>query len=146
MPGPAPASSSVVIPNCFGWRGSLVVLDVKGEAFKATGGYRKHTLGHDVYLFDPAAENERTHRWNPLQPVQRDSTSRFDQISRQAFMLFPDFSIGSWSNAEAFWIPSARGAFIAVATLLAETQARTSLSLTCCGCSPAATAGMCWRG
>ena len=114
-------SSSVVIPNCFAWRGSLVVLDVKGEAFKATGGYRKHTLGQDVYLFDPAAENERTHRWNPLQPVQRDSTSRFDQISRQAFMLFPDSSIGSSSNAEAFWIPSARGAFIAVATLLAET-------------------------
>ena len=123
-------SSSVVIPNCFAWRGSLVVLDVKGEAFKATGGYRKHTLGHDVYLFDPAAENERTHRWNPLQPVQRDSTSRFDQISRQAFMLFPDSSIGSSSNAEAFWIPSARGAFIAVATLLAETPARTSPSRT----------------
>ena len=29
-------------------------------------------LGQDVYLFDPAAEDERTHRWNPLQPVQRD--------------------------------------------------------------------------
>jgi type IV secretion system protein VirD4 len=114
-------SSSVVIPNCFAWRGSLVVLDVKSEAFKATAGYRKRVLGQDVYLFDPAAENERTHRWNPLQPVQRDSTSRFDQISRQAFMLFPDSSIGSSSNAEAFWIPSARGAFIAVATLLAET-------------------------
>ena len=114
-------SSSVVIPNCFAWRGSLVVLDVKGEAFKATAGYRKYGLGQDVYLFDPAAENERTHRWNPLQPVQRDSTSRFDQISRQAFMLFPDASVGSSSNADAFWIPSARGAFIAVATLLAET-------------------------
>jgi type IV secretion system protein VirD4 len=114
-------SSSVVIPNAFAWRGSLVVLDVKGEAFKATAGYRRDVLGQDVYLFDPAAENERTHRWNPLQPVQRDSVSRFDQISRQAFMLFPDSTVGSTSNADAFWTPSARGAFTAVATLLSET-------------------------
>jgi type IV secretion system protein VirD4 len=114
-------TSSVVIPNCFSWRGSLVVLDVKGEAFRATAGYRSRVLRQDVYLFDPAAEDERTHRWNPLQPVQRDSLARFDQISRQAFMLFPDSSTGSTSNADAFWTPSARGAFTAVATLLAET-------------------------
>ena len=33
-------SADFVIPNCFAWRGSLVVLDVKGEAFRATAGYR----------------------------------------------------------------------------------------------------------
>jgi type IV secretion system protein VirD4 len=114
-------TSSVVIPNCFAWRGSLVVLDVKGEAFRATAGYRSRVLGQDVYLFDPAAENERTHRWNPLAPVERTSVGRFDQISRQAFMLFPDSTTGGTSNADAFWTPSARGAFTAVATLLAET-------------------------
>jgi type IV secretion system protein VirD4 len=114
-------SSSFVIPNCFSWRGSLVVLDVKGEAFRATAGYRSQVLGQDVYVFDPAAEDERSHRWNPLQPVQRDSVNRFDQISRQAFMLFPEAASGSTSNADAFWTPSARGAFTAVATLLCET-------------------------
>lgn len=114
-------TSSVVIPNCFSWRGSLVVLDVKGEAFRATAGYRSRVLGQEVYLFDPTAQNERTHRWNPLTPVERTSVGRFDQISRQAFMLFPDSSTGSTSNADAFWTPSARGAFTAVATLLAET-------------------------
>ena len=114
-------SSSFVIPNCFSWRGSLVVLDVKGEAFRATAGYRSKVLGQDVYVFDPAAEDERSHRWNPLQPVQRDSVNRFDQISRQAFMLFPEAPSGSTSNADAFWTPSARGAFTAVATLLCET-------------------------
>jgi len=117
-------TSSVVIPNCFSWRGSLVVLDVKGEAFRATAGYRSRVLGQDVFLFDPAAENERTHRWNPLAPVQRTSLDRFDQISRQAFMLFPEVTTGSGGNAEAFWTPSARGAFTAVATLLAETPGR----------------------
>ena len=114
-------TSATVIPNCFAWRGSLVVLDIKGEAFRATAGYRSQVLGQDVYLFDPAAEDERTHRWNPLQPVQRDSLNRFDQISRQSYMLFPEASGTSTSNADAFWTPSARGAFTAVATLLAET-------------------------
>jgi type IV secretion system protein VirD4 len=95
-----------VIPNCFSWRGSLVVLDVKGEAFRATAGYRSRVLGQEVYVFDPAAEDERSHRWNPLQPVQRDSVNRFDQISRQAFMLFPEAASGSTSNADAFWTPS----------------------------------------
>src|SRR5689334_635759 len=74
-------SSSVVITNCFAWRGSLVVLDIKGECYRATAGYRKHVLGQDVYLFDPAAVTGRTHCWNPLQPVQRASIDRFDQIS-----------------------------------------------------------------
>jgi len=36
-------------------------------------------------------------------------------------MLFPEPTNGSASNADAFWTPSARGAFTAVATLLAET-------------------------
>lgn len=114
-------TSGCVLPNCFSWRGSLVVLDIKGEAFRATAGYRSEVLGQDVYLFDPAAASECTHRWNPLQPVQRDTINRFDQISRQAFMLFPESTTGSTSNSDAFWTPSARGAFTAVATLLAET-------------------------
>src|ERR1700761_2120993 len=66
-------TSSVVIPACFAWRGSLVVLDVKGEVFKRTAGYRAHVLGQAVYRFDPAAEGGRSHRWNPLSPVDRTS-------------------------------------------------------------------------
>lgn len=117
-------SSSHVIPNCFTWQGSLVVLDVKGEAFRATAGYRSKVLGQDVYVFDPAAEGGRSHRWNNMQSVTRDGVDRFDQISRQAFMLFPDSTNGGTSNADAFWTPSARGAFTAIATLVCETSDR----------------------
>src|SRR4051812_32959276 len=115
-------TSSMVITNCFTWPGSLVVLDIKGEAFRATAGYRKEVLGQDVYLFDPSADNERTHCWNPLQPVQRGSNKRFEQIGNQASMLFPDNAMGASSSTDAFWTPAARGAFASVATLLAETN------------------------
>lgn len=117
-------TSGCVVPNCFTWPGSLVVLDIKGEAFRDTAGYRSQVLGQDVYVFDPAAADGRSHRWNPLAPVERGSVDRFDQISRQAFMLFPESTNGSTSNADAFWTPSARGAFTAVTTLLAETSGK----------------------
>ena len=49
-------SSSIVIPNCFAWRGSLVVLDVKGEAFKATAGIA----------------NKRSARMSTVRPSRRE--------------------------------------------------------------------------
>lgn len=114
-------TSGFVIPNCFAWRGSLVVLDIKGEAFAATAGHRAK-MGQAVYLLDPAASDGKSHRWDPLASVQRDSPERFDQISRQAFLLFPEAQgTGSSSNADKFWDPAGRGAFTAVTTLLAET-------------------------
>src|ERR1700722_1982954 len=81
-------TSGFTIPNCFAWGGSLVVLDIKGEAFAATAGHRALTLKQDVYLLDPASQDGRSHRWDPFASVQRNSISRFDQISRQAYQLF----------------------------------------------------------
>ena len=40
-------TSSFTIPNCFAWPGSLVVLDVKREAFIATAGHRA-AIGQSV--------------------------------------------------------------------------------------------------
>jgi type IV secretion system protein VirD4 len=114
-------TSSVVIPICLSYPGSLIVLDVKGEVFRRTAGYRSEVLGQDVYVFDPTSKDNRSHRWNPLQAVDRNSIDRFDQVSRAAHMLFPEATGGQNSNADAFWTPSARIAFTAVATLVAET-------------------------
>lgn len=116
-------TSGFTIPNCFAWGGSLVVLDIKGEAFAATAGHRAETMRQDVYLLDPASQDGRSHRWDPFASVQRQSIDRFDQISRQAYLLFPEAPPGSsgTSNADKFWDPAGRAAFTAVATLLAET-------------------------
>jgi type IV secretion system protein VirD4 len=100
-----------------------VVLDVKGEAFRATAGYRKD-MGQEVYLFDPASETGRSHRWDPFAAVQRNSVSRFRQIARQANLLFPEIDqIGGSANNNAFWDSAGRQAFSAVATIIAETPA-----------------------
>ena len=110
-----------VIPNCFAWPGSLVVLDIKGEAYRATAGYRADVLRQDVYLLDPASETGQSHRWDPFAAVQRASLSRFRQIARQANLLFPEIdTVGGSGNNNKFWDDAGRQAFTAVATILAE--------------------------
>lgn len=114
-------SVSFTIPNAFAWPGSLVVLDVKGDVFEATAGYRQKALGQAVYRFDPASDNERSHRWDPFASVERTSHRRFRQISRQANMLFPEIDmVGATGNNSKFWDDAGRQAFSAVATILAE--------------------------
>lgn len=112
-------TSGFTIPNCFAWQGSLIVLDIKGEIWDATAGHRA-AMRQDVYLLDPAAEDGRSHRWDPLAAINRRSIDRFDQISRQAHLLFPEAQGGAGSNADKFWEPAGRAAVTAVMNLLTE--------------------------
>jgi type IV secretion system protein VirD4 len=113
-------SVSISIPNAFAWPGSLVVLDVKGEVFEKTAGHRA-AMGQKIYRFDPASDDECSHRWDPFASIDRHSHRRFRQISRQANMLFPEMNtVGSSANNGKFWDDAGRQAFTAVATILAE--------------------------
>ena len=59
-------TTGFVIPNLLTFRGSTVVLDVKGENFEATARHRAAD-GDDVYRFAPTDWNDRrSHRYNPL--------------------------------------------------------------------------------
>ena len=107
------------IPNAFAWPTTLVSLDIKRELFRYTAGWRADQ-GSSVFLFDPAAEDGRSHRWNPFWQVTRDSPERFDQIARMAFQLFPEVPGQNAGNTD-FWNSAAREAFCAVANLMAET-------------------------
>jgi type IV secretion system protein VirD4 len=107
------------IPNLFEWPGSAIVLDIKGEVFKATAGHRARNLGQAVYVFDPTNRRGRSHCWNALDAIDRTSIDRFDQIQRASYTMFPEGSGNS--NSERFWEPAGRAAMIAVATLIAET-------------------------
>ncbi|RLQ84968.1 type IV secretory system conjugative DNA transfer family protein [Notoacmeibacter ruber] len=55
-----------VIPNLLSFKGSAVVLDVKGECFDETARHRRNQ-GDKVFRFAPTDwQNNRTHRYNPL--------------------------------------------------------------------------------
>jgi type IV secretion system protein VirD4 len=110
------------IPNAFTWGGSLVCLDVKGEIFHATAGHRK-AMGQQVIKLDPTDREMRTHRWNPLSAIDRESPDRFDMIRRMSYSLWPDATAVSAasSNADRFWDPAGRSAFEGVTAIIAET-------------------------
>ncbi|MET1024842.1 MAG: type IV secretory system conjugative DNA transfer family protein [Pseudoxanthomonas sp.] len=106
----------IVIPNLLEYAESVVVLDIKQENFDLTSGWRK-AQGQEVFLFNPFAEDRRTHRWNPLTYVSADPAFRVSDLMSIAAMLYPD-----GSDDQKFWVSQARNAFMAFALFLFENR------------------------
>ncbi len=60
-----------VLPNLLSYPGSAFVLDVKGELWEKTAGYRKKHFG-PVYRFAPTDPAGYSHRYNPFDFIARD--------------------------------------------------------------------------
>ncbi|PZX14173.1 type IV secretion system protein VirD4 [Palleronia aestuarii] len=58
----------ITIPTVLTYPGSIFALDMKGELFAKTS-RRRMTFGDKVFKFAPLDDNDRTHRYNPLQVV-----------------------------------------------------------------------------
>ncbi|TBR12753.1 MAG: type IV secretory system conjugative DNA transfer family protein [Lysobacter sp.] len=102
----------VVIPNLLEYGDSVVVLDIKQENFDLTSGWRR-AQGQEVYLFNPFAEDRRTHRWNPLGYVSKDPAFRVSDVMAIAAMLYPDTT-----DEHKFWVSQGRNAFLGFALYL----------------------------
>ncbi len=104
----------VVIPNLLDYRESAVVLDIKQENFDLTSGWRR-SIGHEIYLFNPFAEDRRSHRWNPLTYVSSDPSFRVSDLQAIAAMLYPD-----GDDKDKFWTSQARNTFLGFTLYLFE--------------------------
>lgn len=72
-PSGAGKSQCLALPMLWGWPGSVIVLDVKGELYYHTAGWREKGLGQKVYRFDP--DDPKSDKFNPLAYI---STERFE--------------------------------------------------------------------
>lgn len=108
----------VVIPNLLNWPDSAVVLDIKGENFDVTAGYRAEH-GQAVYAFSPFDEDARSHRWNPLSAVRTSPLHRVGDLLTVGQVFFPND--GSGTSSEAFFNDQARNLFLGLGLLLLET-------------------------
>ncbi len=106
----------VVIPNLLEYGESMVVLDIKQENFDLTSGWRA-SQGQEVYLFNPFAEDRRTHRWNPLRYVSEDPSFRISDLLSISAMLYPD-----GGDDQKFWVSQSRNAFLAITLYLFENR------------------------
>jgi type IV secretion system protein VirD4 len=107
----------VVVPNLLNWPDSVVVLDIKGENYAITAGYRaKHQ--QKVYAFSPFDEETRSHRWNPLTAVRTSPLHRVGDLLGIGQVFFPND--GSGTSSEAFFNDQARNLFLGLGLLLLE--------------------------
>lgn len=104
----------VVVPNCLNYSDSLVVLDIKGENFDITSGFRK-ACGQEVYLFSPYDEEGKTHRYNPLDYVSDDPAERLGDIDAIGQALY-----AGENNNDKFWSENAKDFFRGVALFVLE--------------------------
>lgn len=107
----------VVVPNLLNWPHSVVVLDIKGENYEITAGFRSQH-GQRVYAFSPFDEEGRSHRWNPLSQVRTDPMHRVSDLLGVGQCFFPSDSGGS---LESFFSDQARNLFLGVGLYLLET-------------------------
>lgn len=103
-----------IIPNLLNWNQSCIVVDIKGENFDVTSGFRA-AHGQEVYKFAPFDENFETHCSNPLAYVSRDPKFVVGELQSVGYMLYPK---GDGDNA--FFNDSARNLFVAVSLYCLE--------------------------
>jgi len=102
----------IVIPNLLHYRDSVVVLDVKGENFQKTAGFRA-ACGQEVYKFSPDAENMVTDCWNPMAYVRDDPLLRVSDLMGITNTLYPP--------SDDVWNATAESLFLGLALYIMDT-------------------------
>lgn len=108
-------TTSVAIPVLLSYLQSVIVLDLKGELYKATSGWRQ-AQGQTIRVWAPYDEAGNTHRFNPMTLlVGMDSGKRLGEIQTIAAILYPDEQ-----SKDPFWTSQSRTAFAGFASYMFE--------------------------
>jgi type IV secretion system protein VirD4 len=90
-----------VFPNLLTWKAPAIVLDISGDIYEHTAGWRSANVG-PVYKFSPL-EPESSHKYNPLTFVRNDP----DYLWEDARLLAEMMIVPQFSN-DPFWENEAR--------------------------------------
>ena len=100
MPTRSGKGVGLVIPTLLTWPESVLVLDIKGENYALTTGYRA-SIGQRILRFEPTA-TEGSVRYNPLQEVRADTRHVIEDCQNIASMIIdPD-----GKGLKDFWMQS----------------------------------------
>src|SRR5215207_9907678 len=103
--------ASLIIPNCLMWPHSILVLDIRGETFSATAGYRSGFT--KVFKFAPL--QPETHGYNPLDFVRDKPGLRDADIMAIVRSLIP-----STGSSDEYWVKDARELVAGVVSYVLE--------------------------
>ncbi|MEP4030882.1 type IV secretory system conjugative DNA transfer family protein [Roseibium polysiphoniae] len=93
----------LVLPTLLSWEESALVLDIKGENYALTAGWRA-SQGQKVYRFDPAADRGSV-RYNPLQEVRLGTDHEIADCQNIAIMIIDPDGTG----LKDFWMQEGYG-------------------------------------
>ncbi|MEJ8476898.1 type IV secretory system conjugative DNA transfer family protein [Roseibium algae] len=93
----------LVLPTLLSWEESALVLDIKGENYALTAGWRA-SRGQKVYRFDPAADHGSV-RYNPLQEVRLGTDHEIADCQNIAIMIIDPDGTG----LKDFWMQEGYG-------------------------------------
>lgn len=103
-----------VIPNLLSYPGSVFVLDVKGELWETTAGYRAERFG-PVYRFSPNDDDGRSHCYNPFDVIPNDPLKAGPACQVLANQLIPE----PLYSTDRYWEDKARSFLWGFAMLVA---------------------------
>lgn len=105
-----------VIPNLLSYKGSAVVLDVKGENYEATSRFRQ-SMGQTIYRFGPRDFDQPSHRYNPLARVSSytNPAKRMAELEKIAALF-----LQADDTSAASFLPNSREIFVACSILAYE--------------------------
>jgi type IV secretion system protein VirD4 len=101
-------TQGVMLPNALSWPGSVVLLDIKGELFNASAGYR-HAAGHEVVRLDFSPADLHGAQYNPFAYVDLSPARIAGDVRRIADYLIVQ------SKGDTIWSDNARPIFVACA-------------------------------
>jgi len=94
-----------VIPNLVFWEGSVICHDIKMENHELTSGYREKKLHQQVFLWNPADPDGRTHCYNPLDWISSKPGQMVDDVQKICNLILPE---------QEFWQNEARSLLLGV--------------------------------
>lgn len=96
----------LILPTLLSWPGSSLVLDIKGENWALTSGWRK-SEGHTVLRFDPSDSTGSGCCFNPVEEIRLETLEAIQDVQNMALMLVdPD-----GKGLEDHWTKAAFGFF-----------------------------------
>jgi type IV secretory pathway TraG/TraD family ATPase VirD4 len=119
--GPAGSgkTSGQIITNLLCWPGSAVVLDIKGEIYQRTAGWREAN-GHRIVAFRPF--EQRSARWNPIDHINDGCDNTPNHPRRQESSRYlANLGITVNPNAKEPYFDNAAKSLMQMATLFVAT-------------------------
>lgn len=97
-------SQAHALLNLLAYPGPMIALDLKGELFRDSAGYRQQGFGARVLKFSLMSDGAPYHRFNPLLMLSREPDFLWDDARAMAIDLLPSAP----GESDPYWTNSAR--------------------------------------